>query len=210
MNAIHSQLKTLLNEHDVARITGMPVATVRRWRLLGQGPRYIKIGAAAVRYKPEDISAWLESRPTRRQPLGAVAMTALGSYKCYRNSSATGQRSWIYPCFTWEAGAGVPARLAVGPVEPSFNRSSTTAATTKLNARRYTMPRPSKRIRSQALPKPSCQATIEYTLSLMAMKSATTRAVSLNQNPFPSPIFIRLVRSNCTPWVVPRGRLGGS
>ena len=26
------------------------------------GPKYLKIGAA-VRYKPEDISAWLESRP---------------------------------------------------------------------------------------------------------------------------------------------------
>ena len=55
--------ETLLNEHDVARITGLSVASVRRWRLLRQGPRYIKIGAA-VRYKPEDISAWLASRPT--------------------------------------------------------------------------------------------------------------------------------------------------
>jgi len=56
-------LETLLNEHDVAGITGLSVASVRRWRLLRQGPRYLKIGSA-VRYKPEDISAWLESRPT--------------------------------------------------------------------------------------------------------------------------------------------------
>ncbi len=55
-------LESLLNEHDVARITGLSVATVRRWRLLRQGPKYIKIGAA-VRYKPEDISAWIASRP---------------------------------------------------------------------------------------------------------------------------------------------------
>lgn len=48
---------------EVARITGLSVASVRRWRLLHQGPRYIKIGAA-VRYKAEDISAWLESRPS--------------------------------------------------------------------------------------------------------------------------------------------------
>ena len=54
---------TLLNEHDVARITAMSAATIRRWRLLGQGPRYIKIGAA-VRYRPEDLSAWLGTRPT--------------------------------------------------------------------------------------------------------------------------------------------------
>jgi predicted DNA-binding transcriptional regulator AlpA len=56
-------IETLLNEHDVARITGLSVASVRRWRLLRQGPKYLKIGAAA-RYKPEDITAWLESRPS--------------------------------------------------------------------------------------------------------------------------------------------------
>jgi len=57
-------LESLLKEHDVARLTGLSVASVRRWRLLRQGgPKYIKIGAA-VRYRPEDISAWLESRPT--------------------------------------------------------------------------------------------------------------------------------------------------
>ena len=63
MATANNTLETLLNEHDVARITGLSVASVRRWRLLRQGPKYIKIGAA-VRYKPEDISAWLESRPS--------------------------------------------------------------------------------------------------------------------------------------------------
>lgn len=66
MNISQSTLTTLLNEHDVARITGLSVASVRRWRLLRQGPRYIKLGVA-VRYKPEDISAWLDSRPTGGQ-----------------------------------------------------------------------------------------------------------------------------------------------
>jgi predicted DNA-binding transcriptional regulator AlpA len=56
-------LETLLNEHDVARITGLSVASVRRWRWLRQGPKYLKIGAS-VRYKPEDLAAWLASRPT--------------------------------------------------------------------------------------------------------------------------------------------------
>jgi predicted DNA-binding transcriptional regulator AlpA len=59
----NTRLTTLLNEYDVAGITGLSVASVRRWRLLRQGPKFIKIGAA-VRYKPEDISGWLESRPT--------------------------------------------------------------------------------------------------------------------------------------------------
>jgi len=63
MTTANNTLETLLNEHDVARITGLSVASVRRWRLYRQGPKYLKIGAA-VRYKPEDISAWLESRPS--------------------------------------------------------------------------------------------------------------------------------------------------
>ncbi len=52
----------LLTERDVARITGLSVASVRRWRLLRQGPKYLKIGAA-VRYRAEDISMWLKSCP---------------------------------------------------------------------------------------------------------------------------------------------------
>ena len=56
-------IEVLLNEYEVARITGMSVASVRRWRLLRQGPKYIKIGAA-VRYSPGDVADWLESRPS--------------------------------------------------------------------------------------------------------------------------------------------------
>jgi len=54
--ASNTTLETLLNEYDVARVTGLSVASVRRWRLLRQGPKYLKIGAA-VRYKPEEIAA---------------------------------------------------------------------------------------------------------------------------------------------------------
>jgi predicted DNA-binding transcriptional regulator AlpA len=56
-------LEELLTEHDIARITGMSVASVRRWRLLSRGPRFIKLGAA-VRYRREDVADWLKSRPT--------------------------------------------------------------------------------------------------------------------------------------------------
>jgi len=63
-------LEELVTEHDVARITGLSVASVRRWRLFRRGPKYLKIGAA-VRYRPGDISAWIESRPFGgEQPAG--------------------------------------------------------------------------------------------------------------------------------------------
>jgi len=57
------RLENLFNEFDVARITGLSVASVRRWRLLRQGPKYLKIGAA-VRYRPEDVATWLEACPS--------------------------------------------------------------------------------------------------------------------------------------------------
>ena len=62
MATANNGIETLLNEHDVAHITSLSVASVRRWRLLRQWPKYLKIGAA-VRYKPEDSTVWLESRP---------------------------------------------------------------------------------------------------------------------------------------------------
>jgi len=68
-------LEALLTEHDVARITGLSVASVRRWRLLQQGPKYMKLGAS-VRYKPDDISAWLASRPTGGEQTGRRTMQA--------------------------------------------------------------------------------------------------------------------------------------
>jgi predicted DNA-binding transcriptional regulator AlpA len=63
MSAMHKDIDTLLNEYDVARITRLSVASVRRWRLLRRGPQYLKLGSA-VRYRPEDITKWLETRPT--------------------------------------------------------------------------------------------------------------------------------------------------
>ena len=53
----------LLNEHAVAELLGVSVATVRRWRLLRQGPKFIRVGAASVRYRPEDVKTYIEQCP---------------------------------------------------------------------------------------------------------------------------------------------------
>ncbi len=63
METVQNTIETLLNEYDVARITGLSVASVRRWRLFRQGPQYLKIGSS-VRYRQSDISDWLSARPT--------------------------------------------------------------------------------------------------------------------------------------------------
>lgn len=63
MGTNHNAIGNLLNEHDVARITGMSVATVRRWRLRKEGPKYLKIGSC-VKYRPEWVYSFVASRPT--------------------------------------------------------------------------------------------------------------------------------------------------
>ena len=53
-----------LNEKEVAKILGLSVATLRKWRLQGHGPTYRKFGTA-VRYSVDAVEDWI-----RRQPRG--------------------------------------------------------------------------------------------------------------------------------------------
>ena len=55
------QTARLLNEYDVSDIFRLSVATMRHWRLTGKGPKWLKLGSA-VRYRPEDVQAYLEGR----------------------------------------------------------------------------------------------------------------------------------------------------
>jgi predicted DNA-binding transcriptional regulator AlpA len=57
------QVGDLLNEHDVAAKLSKSVQTIRRWRMLDKGPKFFKLGGN-VRYKPEDVAAWLNEQPS--------------------------------------------------------------------------------------------------------------------------------------------------
>jgi len=59
----NTTIEALWNERDVARVSGLSVATIRRRRLLDQPPKFIKLGAA-VKYKPADVAAWIDSQST--------------------------------------------------------------------------------------------------------------------------------------------------
>ncbi len=50
----------LVNETEAARTLNIKVATLRRWRWAGKGPRFIKIGAA-VRYDPADLAEFIKA-----------------------------------------------------------------------------------------------------------------------------------------------------
>ena len=52
----------LLNEHEAAGYLGLAVATLRRWRWSGDGPKHIKLGSArgsAVRYSPQALAEFV-------------------------------------------------------------------------------------------------------------------------------------------------------
>jgi predicted DNA-binding transcriptional regulator AlpA len=54
------QASLLLNEHRAAERLGLAVATLRRWRWAGKGPKFRKLGAA-VRYSEADLAAFIEA-----------------------------------------------------------------------------------------------------------------------------------------------------
>ena len=56
-------MDTLLTEEDVAKQLHVSVASLRRWRLERRGPQFIKVGSL-VRYRPEELEAWLAALPT--------------------------------------------------------------------------------------------------------------------------------------------------
>jgi hypothetical protein len=54
----------LLTEKQVSTITAIPPGTLRRWRCVGEGPPYIKLGngpKARVKYDAVDILAYVEA-----------------------------------------------------------------------------------------------------------------------------------------------------
>jgi hypothetical protein len=55
-------MENLLTEKEVANQIKVSLASLRRWRLMQRGPRFVKVGAL-VRYCPEDLEQWMASLP---------------------------------------------------------------------------------------------------------------------------------------------------
>lgn len=51
----------LLDESTVANQLACGVKTLQAWRCRGGGPAFVKVGSL-VRYKPEDVDSYIESR----------------------------------------------------------------------------------------------------------------------------------------------------
>jgi hypothetical protein len=48
-----------LTDVEAAVVCGVKVATLRKWRLLGKGPRYLKVGQRSIRYLLSDLETFL-------------------------------------------------------------------------------------------------------------------------------------------------------
>ena len=52
-------MKALLEEQRVAGILNVSVKTLQAWRGRGGGPRHVRLGQRSIRYKPEDVEAFI-------------------------------------------------------------------------------------------------------------------------------------------------------
>lgn len=55
----------LLDERGAAAQLKMTPRALQEWRRRGYGPRFVRISARAVRYRPEDIFEWVETKLRR-------------------------------------------------------------------------------------------------------------------------------------------------
>lgn len=62
----------LLYEVDAARLMNLSSRTLQAWRSKGLGPPYVRVGRA-IRYRWDDIAAWLDSRTVKCRPQRGIA-----------------------------------------------------------------------------------------------------------------------------------------
>jgi len=60
--AIRRPAVAAISEREAARYLGLSEPTLRRHRRDGTGPRYVRLSANRLGYRPSDLDAWLEER----------------------------------------------------------------------------------------------------------------------------------------------------
>ncbi len=61
----------LVDTKSAARIIAMSIGWLNAARLKGTGPRFVRVGAKAVRYRVSDLEAWLAANTI--EPKSSVA-----------------------------------------------------------------------------------------------------------------------------------------
>lgn len=60
-------MSQMLTEKEASEVLSCSIAVLRKWRWLGKGPGYCKLGRL-IRYSQSDLAAFLEAN--RVQPVG--------------------------------------------------------------------------------------------------------------------------------------------
>jgi predicted DNA-binding transcriptional regulator AlpA len=55
--------KQQLTDIELAEYLSVSVSSLRRWRLTGGGPRWVRIGGGCIRYPIADLEAYLAGLP---------------------------------------------------------------------------------------------------------------------------------------------------
>ena len=63
-NLIFDRERPHRTDVEVARYLGVSVSTVRKWRLIGGGPRWIRVGRSSIRYPIADLEAYVVNLPS--------------------------------------------------------------------------------------------------------------------------------------------------
>ena len=56
-------MESLLMENEVSAYLKVSLACLRRWRLCGEGPQYVKVNNL-VRYRESDLNNWMSELPS--------------------------------------------------------------------------------------------------------------------------------------------------
>jgi len=67
-----SSIEPLLTDKDAAKVLGVAPGTLRNWRPQGRGPAWVCVGDA-IRYSPQAIRDYIETRTRRPSPVREVA-----------------------------------------------------------------------------------------------------------------------------------------
>jgi predicted DNA-binding transcriptional regulator AlpA len=66
MNPTSANDNDLLLEREAAEILRVSCPTMRRWRWARTGPRYVRVGSRAIRYRLADLKAFVAANDNDR------------------------------------------------------------------------------------------------------------------------------------------------
>ncbi len=62
MQQVSAEMQKLLTPAAVSELLGVAERTLERWRITGEGPRYVKLTRKVVRYLADDLATFVAER----------------------------------------------------------------------------------------------------------------------------------------------------